>query len=145
MSKGGTKNAEDMAEHEKQRDVYDRLLAWGVKEPAVLSFPSVDSSPPLLVAGRWETVGELKEPDVATVGGEVRPSRYTPSLPLPPVVCRVGKVGVCVLGEGTTWEEVLGKVSRKLNVYGEKWSTRVKQDAKAPPTAEKAVTSPKTP
>lgn len=60
-----------------QAEIYDWLIASGIREPAVMKLGA------RCIAGRWEDVSEQL------------PNGH---------ICRVGRVGVHVLGEGDTWD-----------------------------------------
>ncbi len=70
-------------------ELYDWLLAHGVKEPAVMQLGET------CFAGRWENVSEEL------------PNGH---------ICRSGKVAVHVIAEGATWEAVFAEVEAKHKV-----------------------------
>lgn len=69
-----------------REQVYDWMLANGVSEPACVELGG------RCFAGRWETISELH-------------NRYA---------CRMGKLAIVVLGEGSDWLQVLIKVKKRL-------------------------------
>lgn len=70
-----------------QAELYDWLLTKGVREPACVMLGT------RCVAGRWE--------DVSSVLGNG-------------AICRVGRVGISVLGEGDTWDAAFAAAKAKL-------------------------------
>lgn len=72
-----------------QAELYDRLLEMGIREPAVAMFGT------RCVAGRWEDVSEQL------------PNGH---------ICRVGRMAVHVLGEGSTWDDAHEAAAKKLHV-----------------------------
>ncbi len=123
---------------DEQVAVYDLLLSLLVKDPAVLSLGEV------CVAGRWEEIGEVRVPDVGHARGTgasqqvIHPQEEGKDVR---VVCRAGKVGVVVLAEGATWNEVSEKLQRRFGIcFGtvEKRANGEKQGSNYSPTAEKA-------
>lgn len=111
--------------------IYDYLLDY-VTDPAVIQLGD------LCVAGRWESMGELRAADIGygrPVGPAYQVMPVREGATFPPVVCRVGRVGVVVWAEGATWDEVFSRVRAK--VAGEKWARRERQGSKAPPNSGK--------
>ncbi len=70
-----------------QSEVYDALLALGVREPAVCMFGT------RCVAGRWESISEEL------------PNGF---------MMRTGRVAINVLGEGDTWDEAHAAAEARL-------------------------------
>lgn len=67
--------------------VYDALIAMGVREPAVVQLGE------RCVAGRWEEISERLEGDY---------------------ICRAGKVAIIVLGQAATWSEAHAQAVARL-------------------------------
>lgn len=70
-----------------QSEVYDALLALGVREPAVIMLGD------RCVCGRWESIGEEL------------PNGY---------MMRTGRVAVQVIGEGASWSEAYSAACTRL-------------------------------
>lgn len=70
-----------------QDSLYDWLLKMGVREPAVLRLGE------RCIAGRWEVLSEQL------------PNGH---------ICRTGRVGVHVIGEGDTWNSAHAMAEKRL-------------------------------
>lgn len=70
-----------------QAEVYDWLITQGIKEPACVMLGT------RCVAGRWQDMSEQ-------LGNGA--------------ICRIGRIGIHVLGEGDSWAEAHAMVASRL-------------------------------
>lgn len=124
-------------------EIYDWLLANGVKEPAVLKLGT------LHVVGRWEQISEVKPAEIGhdrpalDSEGRAKPGPHPKPGPPVPYIVRSGKLAIQVIGQAESWDEAFEQARARLenpppNAYPGLWKPFNSGWAHGPKKGERA-------